>query len=208
MHLPVGELLLFAFGGNALFLGGWAAASRALGFGLRQLTLGMGPAVYAGHVGATRVELRPLPMVSSAEPAEDFWAQHPLARAGVMVGVWLPVAAVAVALLGPAGALHSIGSAYGQIWSGVVSPPAGTALLERFFQLPTATAAGVFAAKLVAFNWLPWPSVAGGAALGELVRWKRERKEPGRVAVGLLMLSMLGLLPVTVQWLRALWGAL
>ena len=85
----------------------------------------------------------------------------------------------------------------------------GERLWRAFLALALAPAVGVLAAKTVAFNLLPLPTLTGGRVLGTLLTWRRPRSlVPTGAQAALMAVSMLALLGCLVMWGRGLYAAL
>jgi membrane-associated protease RseP (regulator of RpoE activity) len=211
------RLLLFALLMQLLFLAFAVLLGPRLGARVEALTLGFGPRLGALPVGTGKLEIRLIPLAASVsfagmvsapdEAPGGFPLLHPLARAGVLLGSWAGVALLSGLLLGPQEAARAFGRAFPEMVRALDVEQA-KALWAGFLAQDTPHALGLYAAKVLALNLLPLPTLAGGQALATLLRWKRPPRAPGGLLGVAVALSMLVLLLMSVQWTRGLWAAL
>lgn len=178
--MPVLQLLVFALIANLAYLVSTLTAARLLGANAESARLGFGPKLYAFTIGATKIEVRALPIVASVElegmadaegPPVGFRAMHPLRRIGVVLGSWVFPALLAMLLIGPGRAAHHLVTAFPQLTRALFHTGSAVGLWKAYLALPRSAALGVFLAKIVAFNLLPIPSLSGGLALRSLLTW-------------------------------------
>ena len=215
--MPLVRLFLIAALLNVLYLASVLLAARIAGVRVERLGLGFGPKLVDRAMGSLQLEVRLVPLSSWAAiegmlddegPPRGFRALHPVARVGLLLGGWALPLLLAVVLLGPAHALASVGATYGQMVTGL-DVREGERLWRVFLALPLVPAAGVLAAKTVAFNLLPLPTLTGGRVLDTLLTWRRPRSLlPAGAQAALMAVGMLALLGGLVMWGRGLYAAL
>jgi hypothetical protein len=179
---------LTVLGVSIVFVATTAALLTAVGGRAQRIDLGTPPVIPLRRVEPA-VRLGPVPLgvveiAGAGEPADaplverDWRALGIGRRLLVIVGPWLVMAGLALALLGPSGAARSFGSAIGQLIFTLDPTP----LVRRFFALaaaaPPRVTAGVLLAKIVVLNLLPFGSLAGGQIVRLL--WSAGRGELSR----------------------------
>jgi membrane-associated protease RseP (regulator of RpoE activity) len=181
---------------TVLFVALTAALLRLVGG--RATTIDVGtPAVLSLRRAEPRIRIGPLPLGSvhilgAAEPAEvpladGDWRRLGLARRLlVILGPWLAITGVAVALLGPARAARSFASAIDQIVFTLDPTPLVRELFALVAAAPLPVTAGIVFAKLAVLNLLPLGSLAGGQVVGALASAGR-REPPKAVQIYLLV---------------------
>lgn len=131
-------------------------------------------------------------------------------RIAIILLPWLAVALAVVAVLGPTLGLGAIGRGFVQLFAGAASPNVtGRALVAALVELaetaPFHVLAALVAAKLVAFNLLPLPGLAGRAFLLELSGRSYRAPLPKWLslpsAVVMAALTLLWLWAVIAYWL-------
>jgi hypothetical protein len=187
-------LVLFAV--SALFVALTVALLRLVGGRASKIELGS-PPVLPLRRAEPSLRLGPLPLgavdiAGAGEPADAPFVERDwrgLGRAPrllVIFGPWLALAALAVALLGPAHAARSFGSALDQLLFTLDPTP----LVRRFFALaaaaPLGVTAGILLAKLVVLNLLPFGSLAGDRGIILILG----RRDLSRAAQTWIVLSM------------------
>ncbi len=174
------QLLLFVLIAQAAYLASTLIAARLLGANAESARLGVGPKLFAFSIGATRIQVCALPIVAwvalegmaDAEgPPVGFRAMHPLRRAAVTLSSWALPALLAVLLIGPGRAAHHLVTALPQWTRVLLHPDAAVGLWRAYLALPLPAALGVFLAKMIAINLLPFPSLSGGLTLRYLLAW-------------------------------------
>lgn len=169
---------------SALFSGITAITARALAVRVRVAALFIGPPLVRFGIASIPIHLNavPLPLAYVAfEPTGDDPERTELddasraRRVAIVLVPWIAIALLCCALLGPEPALHSIANGFVQAVAGPIMPAStGSSLVARLVSLAAHEPWHVFAArvatKLVAFNLLPLPSLAGFAFVWELLR--------------------------------------
>ncbi|GAB2492878.1 site-2 protease family protein [Arenimonas alkanexedens] len=195
-----------------------ALAARLLGVGVPAITLGLGRPRLQWQLGDTRISVTPWLITSSCtlkehenlerygeHPGLSFGELHPLLRAAVVAAGPLVVLGLCV-LVGGTGVVSAFLQGFGQIIEGAISPlTQAQSFLARYWQAAAgariATGAALLA-KLMAFQLLPLPLLAGGSALMQLARWKRPH-EPAE-STALPMVGLWLVLALMVSWTIAL----
>ena len=178
---------------------GTILVSQIVGARIYTIGLFMGPTVMRFRIGHTRLHVGSLPLgnyvryapseddfLEGVDPEalaesirtaeEDFGRLHPLSRASICLGGWVVLVLLAFALIGPQAAITEVGSGFVQLLQGTISP-LGKAqeLFMGFFSAYESRSigivVGIIATKIVAFNMLPLPPLAGGEAIRILVGW-------------------------------------
>jgi hypothetical protein len=133
----------------------------------------------------------------------ETYAKAPVA---VRVGSGLiPVAAtmmIAIVLLGPTNAIHSVGSGFAQIINGALHPSdVGAHLLFKLAGMNAnpLLVGGIVAAKAVALSLLPVPVVPGGKWLVDIWDPKSETKAVELISTA----AALALIGIHISWLIA-----
>lgn len=174
----------------ALFVCTTWALSVAVGGRVTEVRLGF-PRVLRLKAGGGEVRLGLLPLGASvsllgrapADPADGpgNWRGLSLVRRLiVLLGPWVATVAVAVLCLGPTRALGSMARALPQLLFVLDLTPLIRGFLGVLRGDPWPVTLGVVLAKLAAFNLLPLPTLAGGAALHEI--WSMRRSPGGQEA--------------------------
>lgn len=181
-------LWVAALASSVLFCAITVTVARAVGGRVRAVVLFLGPRVARTPIGSLSLELGALPLpvgyvAFERDEADDELERssfHDLSRPrrlAILGAPWIGISLACVALLGPE-ALGSIARGFAQIPMGALSPTGtGHALVARLFALAATEPAHVLGArvitKMVAFNLLPLPGLAGLTLLTELVRRSR-----------------------------------
>lgn len=200
---------------SCLHLAGVWLASRALGVAVRRVQLGIGPTPLRGKIGDVTLALG-VPLGSyvqfardevegsavpgagdpDAELPPDALERAPVAkRLAITLAGPLAMAVVPIVGLGPIEGARSIARGVPQVVLGTLSP-LGTAqeLLDAAAALPFLTLTAVLAAKLVAFNALPFPGTGLWTTLRGILGFRS-----GRGCLGAL-----GSLAIATSWIVAL----
>lgn len=164
--------------GVVVHLGATALAGRALGVAVVAAQLGMGPHLRLWRRPALRIGLLPLggwvelagmAPVAAGEAPWGFGALSPGRQALVHLAGPVAVFGLSCVVLGLSSAAVAALGLPAQL--GAALSPAGlTGLLAGARALAPAALVGHTLAKLAAANLLPLPGLAGGAALGALLR--------------------------------------
>jgi len=177
-----------------------------------QIGVWIGPKLFERRIGrvALRLNWVPIPATyiafepldvdpdSPSAPATHFDLLPAWRRVLVHVLPWAGLLALCVALLGT-DALSSTGRAFMQIVRGAVFPESvGAPLIERFVALarsePGWRFGALFATKVIAFNLLPLPAVAGFQIPFQMLR--RSRTPPAWAT----SLGALAVLALAIGW--------
>ena len=183
---------------------------KAVGVGVPEVGLGVGAPRARINFGHTRVTVTPwifscwstvkepwnLELYPDT-PGKTFDHVHPLLRALILVTGPLAVAALAVPILGIT-AIDSMWLGFRQLIEGAASPTIeGQRLLSGFAAVADSSlliASATLMTKCAAFMLLPLPSLPGGNALVQLLRWQRPhypRSTGGLTIIGLLLVVAL-----------------
>lgn len=201
---------------SVLFCAFTVAVARALGGRVSSAVIFLGPRPLRWKVGSVSVELGvvPLPLgyvtferddAGDDEPERTSF--HDLSRPrrlAILLAPWVGMALVCLAVLGPE-ALGSIARGFAQLPTGALSPTGtGRALLAQLLALaatePVHVAAARVITKMIAFNLLPLPGLAGLSFASELVRRGRRVRPPRAVLVA----SSLALVGLAIGWAWAI----
>jgi hypothetical protein len=206
-------LYLASFAVGIVFAGATAGLLRLVGGRTTAIDLSS-PALIPVRRAAPRIRLGPVPVgivhiFGAGEPAEveigeRDWRGLGLARQLiVIVGPWLALGAAAIALLGPAHAARSFGSAIDQL----VFTLDPTPIVRRFFAVAAAATlpvtVGILLAKLVVLNLLPLGTLAGGKVVGVIAGAGR-REPPKVVQIWLVLTAVFVLLYFGARFAYAL----
>lgn len=210
------EIWLALLAAQVVFLIATVVLTRGLGGRVQRASLFLGPPIVRFSVASIpwAVGAIPLPgsyvqLVPSERPVEndpDRSQLHDLPRPkrlAIVLVPWLLVVLVCVLLLGPELAIGSLLRGLRQSFEGAIYPVAvGSSLVARLVELgstePWHRFGALVTTKLVAFNLLPIPSLAGGVFFWELVRPERSVTRPRWLAM--LGTASLGL---GVGWMAA-----
>jgi len=177
------------------------AATRLAGATVKEVTLGM-PGLLPFSVGSTRIKVGPIP--SAGLDMVDFEKLSLSKQLLVRLGPWIVQLAIAVTLLGPGDAMRSFVNAFGEVLSlgnATVRAEHALAFLEH---APPVTMLGVLLTKVVAFNLLPFPGLAGGQIVNDVVFGSRGKQPPA----AWMVLGLLCSLAISIWWLVAFIRAL
>ncbi len=170
----------------AIHLGAMALCARAMGICVRSVSYGVGPTLL--RLG--RLQVQPLPLsgyVTLKDSREELLGPGELGDAFNHQPVWkqvlVPLAgpaalvAAGIAILGAEGGASFI-RAFAQVILGAVSPFGQAQEYLHSFQAFVGqhgfvAVLGLLCAKMAAFNLLPLPTLNGGQALVNLVKWGR-----------------------------------
>lgn len=210
-------LWLTALATSVVFLLATVVAARALAVPMRAARVFLGPPIARATIASVPFELGaiPLPLAyvsfvresdESDERASDDIFPAMLSRpkrAALLLLPWGAVALVCAAVLGPVPAIESIGRGFAQILGGTLSPGVvGRGLIATLVSLATTEpwpmAGARLATKLIAFNLLPLPGLAGWSLI-EVVT----PRLPLRLRAGLAAAGRLVTLAVALAWLWA-----
>jgi hypothetical protein len=159
-------------------------ATRIAGAQIREITLGM-PGLLPFSVGSMRIKVGPLP--SAAVDMVDFEKLSLSKQLVIRLGPWIVQLAIAMALLGPGDAMRSFANAFGEVLSLGQATMRAEYALAFLEHAPPATLFGVVLAKIVAFNLLPFPALAGGEIVNDVVFRSRGKQPPALwMVLGLL----------------------
>lgn len=201
----------------ALHLGAMAAVGSAFGVTLREISFGFGDKVLFRR-GLLKVRAVPFGgFVKFRDTREEGVEEAPAAIADAynhqpkLVQALIPLAgSLALVLLAvsvqPDAGLDAVVAGFGQIFAGALAPlSTAQEYLQRTYTVAVEQGfialLGLLAAKIAAFNLLPFPSMNGGQAILALLR--ADRTTTPRWQERLLPISMLPLLALFAMWLYA-----
>lgn len=186
--------------------------ARGIGLGVPEVQFGVwGPRVRQ-PIGASILTVTPW-LFSSSYTLKDFPNRevhadasgasfhelNPMLRAAVVVAGPLSMLLACMLPMG-VGALASFVAGFSQIVAGAISPfGSAQTLLAGFWGLASTQpwdALALLLTKFAAFNLLPLPSLPGGNALVQLIRWRRPDYPAGLGSVlfiGLMVTALIGL---------------
>jgi hypothetical protein len=176
-------------------------ACRLTGAKIAEVTLGM-PGIMPFSVGSTRVKVGPLP--SAGLDMVDFEKLSLSRQLLVRLGPWIVQLAIALILIGPGDAMRSFVRAFGEVLSLGQATERAEYALAFIEHAPAVTMFGVVLAKVVAFNLLPFPGLAGGQIVNDIVFGSRGKQPPALW----MLLGMLCSLAISVWWVVAFIRAL
>ena len=201
---------LFLFVGQALFVLSQLVAARAFGAEPTKVVFGIGPRARF-RIADVRFEVAPVPLLAYVElagmiddegPPRGFRALHPLKKILIVLGAWVLPLIVAMALLGPLRGMQQVVRTPWQLLRGVFDAEDAVTYLRLFFALPRSAALGVLLAKMVAFNLLPFPGLAGARILQYLGEWlfPNSRLINAKKHAWLHTIGLIAILGILVKW--------
>lgn len=206
------KLWVATFISTLAFCASTVVVARMLGARVREAKVFVGPPILRFSIAGVAVHVGALPFPGgfvAFAPAEDeadparthFHALSRARRAAILGLPWVAIALGCIAVLGAERGLGAIGRGVSQLVLGALSPAeTGAALIARLVALAETEPPWVLGAlvitKVVAFNLLPLPNLAGFALPRELLRSASSRATlPAWIAgAGSLALLALGLL--------------
>lgn len=204
-----GFLVLLAFCTTSVLV------ARAVGAKIEHVAIFVGPPVLRLPVAGFRVLVGAVPvpgghLTFEAAPTDDDPNRTQLddlsqgRRAAIFLFPWLAIALATVVVLGPTVGLGAIGRGFVQFVAGAASPTeTGRTLVATLFELarnaPFHVFASLVATKMVAFNLLPLPGLAGRAVVLELAGRSYRARLPSWLSIA----SVLAMAALVLLWLWA-----
>ncbi len=159
---------------SAVYLGVQAVGGAVLGAKVEEVNLFFGGPILKVRIGKIRLGLGFFPTGGSVKFDDEFEAFSPSRRIGIACCGLGSYVLISLLCLGLGGALHQVGSGYGELFRGALSPLGVGAnlvakLADGFQNDSYRVGLGVLAAKFFAFNSLPLGTLSGGFVVGCLL---------------------------------------